>query len=440
MHTVLYQESEAAAAGFRAMNPASEAQYRTALASMPGGNTRSVLFHDPFPLAIARGAGTYLWDLDGHRYVDFLGEYTAGIYGHSHPVILSTIRDALEQGLNLSSHTRGEADLTRAICARFPGLDTVRLTNSGTEANIMALSAARAFTKRRKIMVFAGGYHGGPLSFVGKPSKANVPFDVVIAAYNDLDSTGDLMAQNARDVAAVLVEPMLGAGGCIPGSRAFLQGLRDLCDDSGALLIFDEVMTSRLHPNGFQAQLGIRPDLTTMGKYIGGGMPIGVFGGRADIMAQFDLRSEGHLPHAGTFNNNVLSMRAGLVGLTEIYTETEAARLTRSGAAFRNRLNDICKASGLPVRFSGIGSVMNLHAQAPAPTLPEQVANESGPLKELIFFGLLRRGFLIARRGLVCLNICHTERHLSAFEQSFKAILEDVTSSVSRAKYSGDQE
>lgn len=440
MPSLIEKQQNSATKQFRDLNPKSEAQYDAAAQSMPGGNTRSVLFYAPFPLTMTRGDGANLWDLDGHEYVDFLGEYTACIFGHSHPLIIAEIVGALKTGLNLSSHTSGEVDLTRAICARFPTFDTVRLTNSGTEANIMALSAARAFTKRPKIVVFAGAYHGGPLSYVGKASAANIPYDVVIAPYNDLAGTRSLLAGNAGEIAAILVEPMLGAGGCIAGTQTFLQGLRDWCTADGALLIFDEVMTSRLHPQGLQHALGIRPDLTTMGKYLGGGMPIGVFGGRADIMAQFDPRTTGHLAHAGTFNNNVLSMRAGLVGLTQVFTQNQATQLTEMGDGFRHRLNQICQTSGLPVQFTGIGSVMNLHTQVSTIDRPEQVPLENGPLKELIFFGMLRRGYYIARRGLIALNVCHTQAHLSGFEAAFKDTLDSLQPFVETKEASGENQ
>ncbi len=423
-HTKIFNQALVQAeAGFRAANPESEAQFNKATTHLPGGNTRTPLFYSPYPLTIERGEGSKVWDVDGHGYVDFLGEYTAGICGHSHPKILAALSNVLSNGLNFSSQTRGEADFAAAIRARFPCFEFLRFTNSGTEANIMALSAARVFTKRDKIVVFQDAYHGGPLSFVGKPSVANIPFEFLLGSYNDLEATKAMLNLHAGSVAAIIIEPMLGAGGCIPADVSFLKGLRQWCDVNGTLLIFDEIMTSRLHPNGMQPALGVHADLTTMGKYLGGGMPIGVFGGRADIMSMFDPRRDPAIPHAGTFNNNVMTMGAGLAAITEIYTEARALRLNSDGNILREKLNAVCKAAGAPVSFSGIGSVMNLHTQASFVTRPSQTSQDNKTLKNMIFFDLLEKGFYIARRGLVSLNVCLTQTDLENFVDAFSEIL-----------------
>ena len=207
-------------AEYTAHNPRSLARHQAATEVMPGGNTRTVLYSAPFPLGIARAEGCYLLDLDGHRYVDFLGEYTAGIYGHSHPVIRAALDQALDDGINFGGHNVMEVRLAQAVCQRFPSIELVRFTNSGTEANLMALTAARVFTKREKIMVFAGGYHGGVLYFSsGTSSPVNAPYDFVIAPYNDLAGTAALIEQHSTDLAAIILEPMLGGGGCIPADR-----------------------------------------------------------------------------------------------------------------------------------------------------------------------------------------------------------------------------
>jgi len=309
---------------YRARNPKSLAQHQAACEAMPGGNTRSAIHVDPFPLTMVRGEGARLWDLDGHEYVDFLSEFTAGIFGHSHPAIRRAIEQALEGGLNFGAHNTTEARFAAAICARFPSIGLVRFTNSGTEANLMAVSAARAITGRPKILVFEGGYHGGVFYFRGHGSPLNAPFEYLVGRYNDLEAVESLVRAHRAELAAILIEPMQGTTGCIPAERSFLAGLRAMADETGALLIFDEVMTSRLAPGGLQEAHGIYPDLTTLGKYVGGGMSFGAFGGRADIMERFDPRRPNAFQHAGTFNNNVLTMNAGLVGLTELYTPPRA--------------------------------------------------------------------------------------------------------------------
>src|SRR5690606_33329557 len=244
---------------YRERNPESERQLQRATQALPGGNTRSVLFQEPFPLTMVRGEGCWLWDADGHRLLDALGEYTAGLYGHSPAPIREAIVAALDAGLSLSSHTRREAELAAEIAARFPSMPLLRFTNSGTEANLLAIAAAIAHTGRRKVLVFQGAYHGGVLAFGGAAASVNVPHEWLLAPYNDLEATTEIAEREGDRLAAILVEPMLGAGGCIPGEAAFLRGLRELADRYGAMLVFDEVMTSRLSSAGRQGLLGITP-------------------------------------------------------------------------------------------------------------------------------------------------------------------------------------
>jgi glutamate-1-semialdehyde 2,1-aminomutase len=372
---------------------------------MPGGNTRTVLFYDPFPLSIARGEGCRLWDADGHEYIDFLGEFTAGIYGHSDPEIRAAVLSALNSGIDLSGHNLVEAELARVICDRFLSIDLIRFTNSGTEANLMALAAATAFTGRRKILVFRGGYHGGVLTFVREASPVNVPHEFLLSTYNDIDETLRLIDAHAGEIAAILVEPMLGSAGCIPGTPEFLRALRRGASDCGALLIFDEVMTSRLSPGGLQETLGIEPDLTTLGKYLGGGLSFGAFGGRQDVMEQFDPRRSNALPHAGTFNNNILSMTAGLAGLTRVFTPAAADSLNARGDALRSRLNAACQERGAQFQFTGSGSMLCAHpTDRPIGTAADApVAGHS--LRDLFFFDMLERGIYLARRGFMALSL-----------------------------------
>jgi glutamate-1-semialdehyde 2,1-aminomutase len=386
-------------------NPKSLARTVEATAVMPGGNTRTVLHYDPFPLGFTRGQGCRLWDLDGAEYVDFLGEYTAGLYGHSHPVIRAAIDTALDGGINLGGVTVIEARFARAVCARFPSIERVRFTNSGTEANLLAISVARHFTGRPKVMVFEGGYHGGVFTFSGNGSPINAPFDFVLASYNDTAATVALIEKHGPELAVVALEPMMGGGGCIAAEPAFLRALREATQRVGALLLFDEVMTSRLSPGGLQAMHGITPDLTTLGKYIGGGMSFGAFGGRAEIIDLFDPRRSDALPHAGTFNNNVLTMHAGLTGLTEVYTPEAADALNARGDALRRRLNALCEAADAPMQFTGIGSMLSVHMMRGPIRSPADAARGDAKLKELFFFDMLSHGIWLARRGMMALSL-----------------------------------
>ena len=404
-------------------NPKSFARFVEATAVMPGGNTRTVLHYAPFPIGIARGAGCRLWDLDGAEYIDFLGEYTAGIYGHSHPKIRAAVDAALDAGINFGGTNLTEAKFARAVCERF-GLERVRFTNSGTEANLLAISVGRIFTRRSKVMVFDGGYHGAVFGFAGGGSPINAPFDYLLAPHNNLDATRALIEQHAPDLALVILEPMMGGGGCIAAAPEFLSMLRKATSKVGALLILDEVMTSRLSPGGLQQVHGIKPDLTTFGKYIGGGMSFGAFGGRADIMDLFDPRRPDALPHAGTFNNNVLTMSAGLVGLTEVYTPEAARALNARGDALRERLNTLCQAHHAPVQFTGIGSMLAVHFTRGPVRSPADAAKGDAKLKELFFFDMLAQGIWLARRGMftLCLPIGDAEcDRLAAAVEEFLA-------------------
>jgi glutamate-1-semialdehyde 2,1-aminomutase len=394
---------------YRARNPQSLAQHRRAAEVLPGGNTRTAIFVEPFPLTMARGEGGRLWDLDGHEYSDFLSEFTAGIYGHSHPQIRAAVERALRDGVNLGGHTAAEERFAAALCARFPSLDLVRFTNSGTEANLMAVAAARAITGRNKILVFTGGYHGGVFYFRGHGSPVNAPFDFLLGRYNDEDAVAALVAPHRDDLAAILIEPMLGGGGCIPAERQFLLYLRELASETGAVLIFDEVMTSRLAPGGLQEAHGILPDLTTLGKYVGGGMSFGAFGGRAELMERFDPRRADAFAHAGTFNNNVLTMAAGLVGLTEIYTPARAHALNEWGDRLRERLNAAAQRHRLAMQFTGRGSMFAVHmTRAPIRNADDAAKGDAG-LRDLFWFDLTARGVWFAKRGMFALSIALDE-------------------------------
>jgi len=381
--------------------PSSLARYVEAATVMPGGNTRTVLHYAPFPLAMARAQGCRMWDADGREFIDFLGEYTAGLYGHSNPVIRAALDRALDNGISFGASNMIEARFARAVCQRF-SLERVRFTNSGTEANLLAISLGRIFTRRRKVLVFNGSYHGAVFGFAAGGSPINVPFEYIVAPYNDIEQTRTLITD---ELALVILEPMIGSGGCIPASAEFLAMLRQETTRVGALLILDEVMTSRLAPGGLQSVVGVKPDLTTLGKYVGGGMSFGAFGGRAELMDLFDPGRADALPHAGTFNNNVLTMSAGLAGLTDVYTPDVAKALNARGETLRIRLNEVCEAVDAPLQFSGIGSMLAVHAMRGPVTSPEVAAKASPKLKELFFFDMLARGIWLARRGMMTVSI-----------------------------------
>ena len=408
-------------------NPKSFGRHHEACEAMPGGNTRTTLHTSPFPLTVVRGEGCRLWDADGHEYIDVLGEYTAGIYGHSHPVIRAAIDKALNHGWNFAGRNENEGKLAKLVADRIPSIDLVRFTNSGTEGNVMALAGARVYAQRTgrskatKVMVFHGGYHGGVLYFVSGGSPVNIPYEYVVAPYNDIEGTRALLAKHGEELFAVLLEPMQGSHGCLPGDVEFLRMVREETKARGITMIFDEVMTSRLSPGGLQGKYGITPDMTTLGKYIGGGMSFGAFGGRRDIMELFDPTKADSLPHAGTFNNNVLTMAAGVAGFGEVYTPQAAKELNDRGDSIRERLNAICRKHQVAFQFSGIGSMMTAHATSRPIRTAADIAGGSQDAKELFYFDMMAAGIWIARRGFVALNImigeAEGDRFVAAVEE-----------------------
>jgi len=393
-----------AIAGFVAKHPKGKAAQERAAKVMPGGNTRTVLFTAPFPIRAEKAQGSRITDVDGHEYLDLLGEYSAGIYGHSHPRIQKAVAEALAAGINMGAATDREVAFAEAVTKRF-SMDLVRFTNSGTEANMMALAAARCFTRRKKIMPMEGGYHGGTLYFSHGGSPVNAPFDCVLADFNDVEKTRALIAKHADELAAVILEPMLGGGGCLPASPEFLAMLRAETKKRGIVLIFDEVMSSRLHPGGLSAQFGVQPDLKTLGKYIGGGMSFGAFGGKREIMELFDPTKPDALPHAGTFNNNMLTMTAGHAGITEVFTPEACAELNARGDRLRNNLNDLFMKYQVRMKATGMGSMITLHPVGGEISSPADLEKADKRLKRLLFLDLLDQGIYMAERGFMALSL-----------------------------------
>ncbi|KAK7733384.1 hypothetical protein SLS57_000399 [Botryosphaeria dothidea] len=357
---------------------------------------------------------------------DLTGEFTAGLYGHSHPLLLSTITSTLTtHGLNLGATTVHETRYAALLRSRFR-LDHLRFCNSGTEANLHALAAARAFTGRRRVVVFAGGYHGGVLMFGhGGPAPNNVDHaDWVVARYNDVAAARAAILETAGGVAAVLVEPMQGSGGCIPATKEFLLAVQDAAKQAGAVFVLDEVMTSRMGGAGLQGELGLRPDLTTLGKYLGGGLTFGAFGGREDVMAMFDPRREGALAQSGTFNNNTLAMRAGYVGLSEVFTPEVGKGFMNVGEELLRRLREV--TVGTKATFTGVGSVICLHVtdEGVRDIVRADEFIERDDLKELFWLEMLEDGFWITKRGMIVLVLGTPQSELDRFVEGVKTFLE----------------
>jgi glutamate-1-semialdehyde 2,1-aminomutase len=398
---------------YAAANPLSDAAEEDALQYLPGGNTRSVLHFEPFPLTMVSGDGAELTDLDGHRYVDFVGEYSAGLVGHSDPRIKLAINEALDTGIAMGSPTNYERELAGYLCERYPAIDQVRFCNSGTEANLMALATACAVTGRKKLLAFRESYHGGVIKFPTGHCELNVPYDFVLADFNDIDGTAALIRELGDELAAVIVEPILGAGGNIPGNRDFLNTLRVCTEEVGALLIFDEIKTARLGATGVHGMLDFKPDLITVGKFIAGGLPTGAFGGRADLMARYDPRHGQGWNHAGTFNNNVCSMAAGCVAMGQVFTVERAAEFLDWSESFRLSLNKTFAARDVPMYANGMGSIIAIHFSKVPTKKPTDITAGCQSLRPLLHMEMLLEGVLICKRGDFFLSLPMDETHLT---------------------------
>ena len=380
---------------YLARTPGSRALFERATESIPGGSTRTTIFNPPYPPYMVRGEGLRTWDVDGNEYRDFLGNYTSLILGHAHPAVVEAVERQVRLGSAFAAPTEIEVELAEEIRSRLPSVERIRFTNSGTEATMFAIRAARAFTGRPLLAKFERAYHGThDTALAGTPGVPDgISKLVVELPWDDAEGVERGLAGRESDVAAIIIEPVQGAGGIRPADPAFLHFLRDYTDRIGAVLIFDEIIAFRIGRNGAQGVFGVRPDLTTLGKIVGGGYPLAAFGGRAEIMDRFDARRAGALSHGGTFNGNPVSAAAGLATLRYL-TLDRYERLASLGERLRARVNDATGATGLDAHVDGIASLFQVVA---GPSLRGK--DELSPAGSL-FLGLLVDGFHLAPRGM----------------------------------------
>ncbi len=333
------------------------------------------------PRFITRGEGACLWDADGKRYIDYVGSWGPAILGHAHPAVVRAVQETAQRGLSFGAPTEIEIEMAETLCRLLPSLEMVRLVSSGTEATMTALRLARGFTGRSKIVKFEGCYHGhgdsllvkagsGALTF-GQPSSAGVPpaiaNETIVLPYNDLAAVEAAFAAGGGDIACIIVEPIVGNMNLIMPREGFLSGLRAVCDRHGAVLIFDEVMTGfRVHPRGAQGLFGITPDLTTLGKVIGGGMPVGAFGGRRAIMEK--IAPLGPVYQAGTLSGNPVAVAAGLATLREIEAPGFHDRLAGVTKSLTDGMAAAARRAGVPFAAQSAGGMFGLYF---APAVPD---------------------------------------------------------------------
>jgi glutamate-1-semialdehyde 2,1-aminomutase len=384
--------------------------------------------------------------VDGTRRLDFVNNYTALIVGHCHPQVLRAVREAISRGFAFASPTESEIRLAQIIQERVPSVEQLRFVNSGTEAAMFALRAARAFTGRRKIAKFEGRFHGtydlaqvnvrAPVEKLGPkeapvsvPEAAGIPQEtadqVVTLPFNDQKSVERILKRHNGEIAALIVEPIPAMAGMIPPRDAFLSFLREITQREGIIFILDEIITLRVHPGGAQSLYGVKPDLTLMGKIIGGGFPVAAFGGRKDIMTLLDPRSGAPaIPHPGTYNGNPVGMAAGIATL-KLLTPKAYEHLNGLGDLLRKRLNMLFQRLGVAAQATGVGSLFSIHFTE-AEITDYRSARTADPTKlREAFLGLMAEGIFFSERGMGCLSTPMTEREVDRFVKATEKVLRE---------------
>jgi len=357
------------------------------------------------PRFIERAQGAYTWDAEGTRYIDYVGSWGPAILGHAHPEVIRAVQKAAESGLSFGAPTEAEIEIAEAIVARVPSMEQVRLVSSGTEATMSAIRLARGYTGRPRIIKFEGCYHGhadsllvkagsGMLTF-GNPTSSGVPAEFIqhtlVLDFNDLDAVAAAFEKYPDDIACIIVEPIAGNMNLVKPRDGFLEGLRELCTRHGAVLIFDEVMTGfRVGPQGVQGLSGVLPDITTLAKVIGGGMPVGAFGGRAEIMAH--IAPLGGVYQAGTLSGNPVAVAAGLTTLRLLDEPGFYDNLSARSAQLAQGLQERAQAAGIAFSADSVGGMFGLYFRDTVPTTLAEVSESDVAMFNRFFHGMLERG------------------------------------------------
>ena len=407
--------------------------------SIPGGNTRSLAFFPPYPLVISYGSGCRIRDADGNEFIDLLNNYTAAVHGHALGAINEAISDQAALGTVFSAPGELQAELAERIVGRVASVEKVRFANSGTEAVMMAVRGARAFTGREKIIKAEGGYNGMweqvPISWPQDSYRAAMPEGVRelvrMVDYNDVGQLEAAMEEEGDEVAAIILEPVTGTG-VFAATPEYFAAARRLADEHGALLICDEVITLRLGIGGFQEILGIRPDLTTMGKIIGGGLPVGAFGGRADVMEVFDPRSPGHLHHSGTFNGNLMTMAAGCVTL-DLLTQREIERINILGERLADGLRrSLAENQDLHGVVNNCGSLLHVNFGTEGEVRKYSDLNLDSTMAARFHLAALDEGVYFAPRGFINTSTAMDEQTIDEALEACSRAIERVASQAVR--------
>jgi glutamate-1-semialdehyde 2,1-aminomutase len=411
---------------FRKQTPKSAEMARRAERVMPGGDTRTTSYHRPYCLTISHGEGPFIWDIDGNRYIDLLGNYTSLVHGHAYPPISEAIANAARRGTAWPARSEAQVELAEALCERVRSVERVRFCNSGTEAGMLAVHAARRLTGRNLILMARYGYHGSyddlELGLVGQDGERTL-----LADFGEVTAFEALLTERGSEIAAVFLEPVLGSAGVVAPPPAFLELVGEAAHRAGALFVIDEVITLRLASGGAQEIFEVRPDLTMMGKIIGGGLPVGALGGRAEIMAAFDPRDRGAIWHSGTFNGNPATCAAGLVSLREL-TGERIEKMDQQAKKLAEDLKRAARQAELPFSVRQFGSLMNMFFTNEPP--PATIAREDTRTMAAFHLAALNNGLFIAPRGLVALSTVITDELLSEVSERAAKAMADVAQSL----------
>jgi len=420
-------------------------QFERAQRVIPGGvnsPVRAFRAVDGTPVFIERASGAYLHDIDGQQYIDYVGSWGPMIAGHAHPNVIAAVTEAAQRGLSFGAPCELESDLAERIQALYPSMELLRMVSSGTEATMSAIRLARGFTGRSTIVKFEGCYHGHADSLLvkagsgaltlGVPSSPGVPPELaehtLTLTFNDPDGVRELFASRGDDIACVIVEPIAGNMNCIPPEPGFLESLREVCDQSGAVLIFDEVMTGfRVALGGAQAVYGVKPDLTTLGKIVGGGMPVGVFGGRSDIMHH--ISPLGPVYQAGTLSGNPVAMAAGIATLDIISEPGFHDALTARTTGFLDGLQGCADACGVPFTTSQVGGMFGLFfTEQDRVNSFESATRCNAEHFKAFFAGMLKQGVYLAPSAYEAgfMSGAHSDDDIAQTHAAARAVLADI--------------